>query len=531
MSHSEVDLYGPPGTGKTTRLTRLALAAVNTLGGADRLGAVTYTRAAAYELKGRIAAALGVPVPAEPRMARAMFERHIPWVGTIHSLCYRLLGRPPMISGKDLGDFAKSIDPRSKISTWLPSDPADVEGYEFADVASKDAVELALQLHAMARHRNIGMQEAFRIVPARSAISESPEHLEAIAARYTQFKTDVGKIDFEDMLELGRQIPLPVRVLLCDEVQDNSWLLWSVIDAWASRNLTDQVAVSVMAGDPWQAIYLFSGASPDLFRNRKGKWQTIGDSHRLSSSSAIYALDLLRYAGYAEDSLLSTWTGKGGSATEGGSQFYLARTNALLRPIRESLEDQGVPYRLLRGTGPLQMKAAAAFRTWMKDLEEDQLTVGSAVLLAEAMPTGSISAILPRGLYSTWQALASDEPHTTLLDGDRIMAQRLLDRLPNFDYYTRVIKEHGIQAFIMPAKTAVGTIHAAKGREADEVSLVTSWGFLPGRAISEGHHLEEACVAYVGATRHRSKLTFLYGFEGIPYPFHRPDNPDQGDNY
>src|SRR5439155_16440616 len=117
--------------------------------------------------------------------------------------------------------------------------------------------------------------------------------LSYIADRYNDFKNDTGKIDFEDMLFLGMKMDLPVSVLLCDEVQDNSALLWSVIDAWAKP-----VGMSVMAGDPWQAIYLFSGASPDLFRKREGTWRTIGNSHRLSARTAEFALSLLRAAGY-----------------------------------------------------------------------------------------------------------------------------------------------------------------------------------------------------------------------------------------
>jgi superfamily I DNA/RNA helicase len=520
---NELNLYGPPGTGKTTRLTRLALSSVRTLGGADRLGAVTYTRAAAYELRGRIAAALGVAVPTETGAARRVLERAVPWVGTIHSLCYRLLGRPPAISGKDLTEFAHSVDPRSKLKVFVPTNPDDVEGFEYSDVASQDEIELALQLHAMARHRMIPMEQAFRLLSSRSPVLSSPERLEGIAVRYEAYKNEIGKIDFEDMLSMGREIPLPVSVLLSDEVQDNSALLWSVIDSWA-----ESVDLLVNAGDPWQAIYLFSGASPDLFRGRTGRWVTIGNSHRLSAASATYALDLLRYSGYAEDSLLSTWTGVGGMPKEEGSRFFLARTNRLLSPIREMLEDRGVPYRLLRGTGPLQMKAAQAFRAWHKEGSgESPISVATAALIADQAPAGR----LPRGYKAAWERLAKEAPDTLVTEPDMEYIRNAIDGIYNWDYYERVLKQYGLSAFILPAKTAVGTIHAAKGREADEVSLVRSWGYLPGRAMSESleGRLAEACVAYVGATRHRTRLSLIDGMDGIPYPFTNVpvDTPEQ----
>jgi superfamily I DNA/RNA helicase len=66
----------------------------------------------------------------------------------------------------------------------------------------------------------------------------------------------------------------------------------------------------------------------------------------------------------------------------------------------------------------------------------------------------------------------------------------------------------------------VGTIHSAKGREADHVYLDRNWGLLPGRAMLDGD-LGEVCVAYVGISRHRCSLTLVDspGARGINYPF------------
>lgn len=506
---SELDLYGPPGTGKTTRLTDIALKAVQTVS-PDRLGAVTYTRAAAQELKGRIAASLGIRVPDSAHAARSLLDQTLPWVGTIHSLCYKLMGRPPMVSANDLIEFAKDMDPNNRADFRATPNPETIEGFEYGDAPAQDEIELALQLYAMSRHRRVSIDAAALFMSDRARMEMNVDRLAFIAGKYRAYKTDLGKIDFEDMLEQGSQLPIPATVLLCDEVQDNSSLLWSVIDKWAAG-----AELTVMAGDPWQAIYLYSGASPELFRNRQGKWITIGDSHRLSAATAAYALSLLRTAGYQDDSLLSTWQGVGGQPKD-GTQFYLARTNALLRNVRENLEDQGEPYRLLRGTGPLQMKAAQAFRAIQK--EPDQaFSIGTAALLADCIP--DVTGTLPRGTKARWQRLAVDTPNMALSPEDQGLAEMALDRLPNRAYYERVFNRYGTAGMVLTPAISVGTIHAAKGREADQVTLVRSWGWLPGRAILDGHRKEEACVAYVGATRHRSGLSFLEGAPGIDYPF------------
>lgn len=501
----EIDLYGPPGTGKTTRLNRLAMAAVAEHG-PQRVGAVTYTRAAATELKGRIAASLGIRVPESPRAARETLEREIPYVGTVHSLCYRSLGRPPTLTGAELTQFCRTLSPDAG-EVRIPS-PDEVEGFEMTDIAGQDEVVLALQLYAQARHRMISVREAAGFLGYQASVRLVPDRAEFIVQKYEEYKRDLKKIDFEDMLILGREFPLPVTVLLCDEVQDNSALLWSVINAWAQNT-----QLVVMAGDPWQAIYQYMGAEPSLFRNRAGRWATIGDSHRLSASTADYALSLLKNAGYLHDSLLTTWSGIGGQPKD-GTRFYLARTNALLRGIRDRLEQEGTPYRLLRGTGPLQMKAAQAYRQYRKD----GLTNLTAHLFAEAMPPGT----MPYGMKADLKRAAEASPDLVLGSMGHAFWRANIDRVPNFNYYERVVERHGMAGLILTPPTQVGTIHAAKGREADEVYLLRLWGRLPGMSLygsPEGRQ-GEACVAYVGTTRHRSRLVLLDSYDGgIPYPF------------
>jgi hypothetical protein len=353
----------------------------------------------------------------------------------------------------------------------------------------------------------IPIERAAQFLSYQAQVKLVPDRAAFIVEQYERYKNDIHKIDFEDMLTMGREFPLPVTSLLCDEVQDNSALLWSVIDAWKQST-----SLTVMAGDPWQAIYLYMGAEPGLFRNRSGRWATIGNSHRLSAGSATYALGLLKSSGYAEDSLLSTWTGVGGTEREGGSRFFLARTNALLRDIREHLEDQGEPYRMLRGVGPLQMKAAAAYRQYRKE----GLTNYTAHLIAEVLPPGT----LPYGMKAELTRKAEVAPEDSL-DTVGLWANAV-ERLPKYAYYERVVAKHGMSGMILQPATQVGTIHAAKGREADEVYLVRSWGRLPAMnmASSPAGRQSEACVAYVGATRHRTKLELLDTWDGgVPYPF------------
>jgi Superfamily I DNA and RNA helicases len=113
-----VKIYGPPGTGKTTRLKAIAERAVQRYG-ADRAAAITFTRAGAAELKGRLAEVMGLRVPNDPWQAKRFLDQQLPWVGTIHSLAYKLIGRPPMVK---LPEFIASQGGHSKgARAWTPT--------------------------------------------------------------------------------------------------------------------------------------------------------------------------------------------------------------------------------------------------------------------------------------------------------------------------------------------------------------------------------------------------------------------------
>lgn len=499
----QIKLYGPPGTGKTRELTALALRAVQ-LHGNDRVMATTFTRAAATELKERIAQGCQCSLPSDAWARRRALDALFPWIGTTHSLALKLAGRQAVIGSKDLTDFSKALGGKAM---QLP-DTDDLEGYVWQE-GGRDAVETALSVFASSRHRMEPLRDAY----LRMRPSLDFEAVQRIVDAYEHFKGDVGKIDFEDMLIQGRADQAPVSVVLADEVQDNSPLLWSVLNEWA------QARDFVMAGDPYQAIYLFSGAQPGLFINHEGDLRRLGDSHRLTSDSARGAQNVLRGAGYEEGEWLGTWDGVGEGEGTVGDTFYLARTARLLHNVTEGFEAMGIPYGYIRGGGPLETKSADAFRTYMRLRQRGVMDVGSLIFLAQQMDAN----YLPPGEQKRIKAL---DPNMLL--NEQEVSERWgipnLSKIPhalkNGEYLVRVHGREGPEPFVFGPHIRVGTIHSAKGREADTVHLITSWGTLPYQAtLTQEGRAAEGCVAYVGVTRHRASLRLEYVSEGTPYEF------------
>jgi len=502
-------LYGPPGTGKTRELTGVALKAAQ-IYGPERTAAVTFTRTAASELKERIVAGLGLVPPEAPYARRRYLNQTLPWVGTIHSIALKLAGHTPVLKARDLTQFVHDMGGQPS-STY--EDEENAEGYQWAE-PGRDEVEAALAVHAMARHRLISLEQAYDEAQwGYSGPTVGQQQVAYLARQYEDFKRDLQKIDFEDMLEQGLDCELPVDVILADEVQDNSPLLWLVLDRWMHGKL------GALAGDPYQALYIWSGADPDLYINHPGKMIPLGDSHRLTPDAASRAQRLLREGGYTEGDWLGTWTGKSIGNMRDGSEFWLARTGRLLSPVRDALEDAGTPYGNIRGGGPLATKAADAYRVLLRLRTRGSVDASGLAHLA------SQNDLISKRSADRLKAIARSSPDEPF---DQAAAEAQLgiglgaldDGFKYGEYYRKVEHHHGAAAFRDAPRILVGTIHSAKGREADTVHLVESWGTLPARALDEpAGRRAEACVAYVGVTRHRHKLQLEPADSGTPYPW------------
>lgn len=497
----EVNLYGPPGSGKTTRLVRLFIAACQRVG-PDKVAATTYTRAAADELRLRAGPALGMGTNI------TQLRRFMPWVGTIHSLKYKLLGlRPGQVVGR---------------SEWLSKGDSKHQydsAYDLDDPESmQDEDEQVMWLYGVARHRMISLDQLIDggFAPESRLNGISRERARYLVREYEAWKQEQRKIDFEDMLERDPGIRLPVSVLIADEVQDNSPLLWSVLDWWGQH-----VTLRIHAGDPYQAIYSFAGADPLLFRRREslGKWATIGNSHRFDEATADYARAVIR-AAHGDDPILRSWQGVGtDTRVRDGSELHLARTHSLLAAHRAELLDSGTPFVEYGRRAPLSSVSGQAFRTLYRVRQGESVSGGE---IADVL---SAAKRLPKMVRDRRDTLAADRLYSPR-EAESVFGRpprQVSDLLPFADYFKAVVVNHGIRGIFLTPKLTISTVHSAKGREADSVTLIRSWGHYPAAAVTTKQGAkDEACVAYVGVTRHRFALRFVDALDGQPYPFPSP---------
>lgn len=436
------------------------------------------------------------------------------WVGTMHSIAYRLLklSRDRIVTPTLLASFAHEHGlPAPRPSIF------DRDGMSTTDDLS--VVEATLLALSSSRHRGVPIaEEIVRIDPLADL-----KAVERVAALYTMWKRRHGLVDFEDMVEMGARVSVPCAAALLDEAQDNSALMWSCFDAW-SRDM----GVVVCVGDPWQAIYTFSGGDPTLFSTRGGVWTSLRVSHRLDERHVSYAKLVLQRGGW-NDSRIASWEGSSAERPPLGRRYILCRTRWQVRRMRDLLLRVGEPFSSLSRTGfrpsPWESVDGEAARAAVALFDADaSVPYAMAVTLLDVWrKAGALIPNEPR-----W---ASDAPIVAqdVVRFLRVPVETAMRALRYLPYARSAYRRYGADVLLEQPRTFVGTIHAAKGLEADDVFLLVSWGVRPSREIMNRDGLRrESCVAYVAVTRSRRTTHLLWddGDRGVPYPF--PLDPPLG---
>ncbi len=501
-------LHGPPGTGKTHALIERARSEIESGMVPEDIGYYSFTRAAAREAARRISA-----------------DGQFPHFRTIHSECFRLLGlaRHEVMAGAKLRSFAQAFG--YELSDL--SEDQDAAEHEVRERVLRTLGDYLLFFEEWRKSLLLDTEQAYRSFMRMEDLPEGwslPVVLK-FQERYEDYKRENGLYDFADMLlEILRQQLTPrVRVLVLDEAQDCSPLQLRVIDLWLGG-----AARHYIAGDPFQAIYQWQGARPELFEARQADKRTLLDrSFRLPRQ--VYDLSRRIIAGtpayQPRDAEGYIKRGSASRALEAverveGSAFLLVRNRYLLAPLVEELYLRGVPFGNLRGPSPFRGEIAGVVLMLRRFLRNEPLAVANLTHLLEHIPQ---KPYLARGLKAEIKRRAQGNPGElvrlpSLFDQVTPAFTRLaggegyLDLLkmapPQRAYFGRVIARHGEGALTERPRLLLGTIHSVKGMEADHVIILPdmakrTWG---GWAVDPGAELR---VWYVAVTRARQGVTLV----------------------
>ena len=233
------------GSGKTKALThRIAYLVQHESVWPHQILAVTFTNKAAREMRERLGNLLGQP---------SHDRNFMPWMGTFHSICVRLL----RLDGPAIGIPSRFViydeDDRQSLVKQV------MKQHHLNDKDLKpSAVSIAIS-SAKNNMQGPGELEAAAQYPFQKAVA-------SVYKEYERLRVEAGALDFDDLLldavrllseqpELRKKWQAHFKHILIDEYQDTNAAQYQMV-----KLLVGEDRNICVVGDDWQSIYSWRGA-------------------------------------------------------------------------------------------------------------------------------------------------------------------------------------------------------------------------------------------------------------------------------
>ena len=493
-------LFGGPGCGKTNTLTQFYQRYLLEGYSSEEITLLTFRKTAADDLIESTILYAGV--------GKKDLKKH---VGTIHSICYRLIGYPELITKEDCRVFIE----RNKWSKYFKVPDTKKESAE-ESVYSGDVFDLYTWLR-----NTCTPSEKWKKYPGLKNIKMPASKIPEFFRKYEEFKHEIGKIDYSDMLQIviDEQIPLDTPILMIDEFQDFTAQMYRVFEMWVPS--CDHVLV---AADPNQSIYEFWGGCPDYYYNLDAVEIVLPETFRLTEQVKNFSHRVLKQGGMTAPETAAKKSDSNSihrlrydtKFPVYEEEFHLVRCNYQAHAIALSLAKDGKIFGGLCGWTPEEINIANAIIS---------IRQGKAISLDQ------MKAILNRfpakilGLKGSKTEFINEleKIYTPQLQtGTGILNAKILDILSSRNPTKGMLRDgelfkakiNGIKnrKMLIALKEVnnrlVLTIHGAKGLEAKAVFLRTAITSRIQKAllIPGNESQAEARVWYVGVTRAKEVL-------------------------
>lgn len=506
-------IFGSAGTGKTTYAYNHILKPMSDAEIADVV-ALSFTVAAKQAL-----------LEKEPRLKDHQ-------VRTLHSIVYKELNltREELITEEDIQEFMDTMGFR-----YNPEN-LSYEDDDFSEEAEGNILlRLWGKLHneAPRYERTLGKVNIGRFIEDNLSLVElvGADTFKNFVIEYKKYQKQLGKFDYDSMLYEGYKegVKIAGSILILDEAQDLSPLMTAILDQ--NINNFDQV---VILGDDDQTIYTaLNGAMAEYLLGKEGEKIILNKSWRLPKKVLQLAMQYIRQNRNRVDKEIEPREEEGVLRFSAGipvdllmyepevPTFILARHRKRVAKIIRLLEMKEIPYRILGEKKDLKLNtkkgsviSALKFYSMVKNRALDERV--SVVMLANFL-----DMIGERLTYEIF-----GEPKETIT-GNYVLDKTLGQLIQDYPKLANIVKIPIAWLFAENTKDisirfinkwtrrmsklsqwerpnlVVGTIHQAKGLEADRVILDLS---MNKKSYSDMSTEYERRVWFVGTTRARKEL-------------------------
>lgn len=382
-----------------------------------------------------------------------------------------------------------------------------------------------------ARQRGISFQQ---YISDEQLDKISVDDMEDIAARYRDFKTINNICDYTDMLYMARNndIEIPeLDYLFVDEAQDMNPLMWEILNKLASNSKH-----IIIAGDDKQCINEYSAADVNTFLSLPGKVEVLEQSHRVPRKVFKLANSVVKHMHkYRPEGAVWKPREEEGEVRYGqtfptlavasskGSVLVLTRAKFQCQEFADALlrlSDQASVLFTVHGEPPVDMDIFRMMALF-KDAKQNAYSLSKYVVFDKKdSATQRKSKCDYIRMFKKFISCDSSEELDKWEITDAFIKKlelpwyQAMDKVPGhvIKYCRRLwpYYERKGTALFKDARIKMMTIHASKGREADNVFLFTDVPRSTRETIAYSDSDSEAKIAYVAVTRAKSKL-YIFG--------------------
>jgi DNA helicase-2/ATP-dependent DNA helicase PcrA len=409
-----------------------------------------------------------------------------------------------MATAKDIKAFGKKLG--VELTGYLP----ELTSLEIVDGGFRQPTKAdrLLQLNHLGRHRGLKLKDTLRDAPLELDFAYAKWFTQA----YSEWKYKEGKYDYTDLLTryLGNGPILDIDVLFVDEGQDLSWLQWAVV-----RKLSVNVKRRYLSGDDDQCIYVWAGASAELFNTEPAdEVIVLPQSYRIPSSVHELSQRIISRVKLRQPKEFKPRDSRGLVKPAGllgsdllqhpGTTLVLFRNHHRGQELSRIVEELGIPF--IGNYSPLSKDdVRLALSGWRKATTDEAITLPEA----KSLVSFAMDQYLQPGARQRANSRTGEFKASSFFTNEALAKpwHQVIPRLPGMRFIDRAITRYGWENTLNP-KVSLISIHQSKGREADTVVLDLEMANRTYEAyLKEPQH--EHRVYYVAVTRARERLFTL----------------------